>query len=500
MLETINCNARVGKQEYEERLPALKTRLRELQQAARERHVPVVVAFEGWDTAGKGDAIQHMTEVLDPRGFVVHYTGMPTAEEAAYPWMRRFWARLPHRGQIGIFERSWYTRVLQERVERKTRPQRWKQAYEEIRQLERLLADDGHVLVKFWLHISEREQRKRLKAARRDPFRRFTVTEEEWMRHGKYADYQEAAEDMIAETDAEHAPWTVVEAGDKRHRRLKALDEIVRQLEEGLERLAARPKSPPSRIELAGSPDPGPLDEVDLTKSMKEKKYESRVHDAQLRLRAVQQAALKANVGIAVVYEGWDAAGKGGSIRRLTASLDPRGYTVVPVAKPTQEELAHNHLWRFWKEVPRRGHMTIYDRSWYGRPLVERIEGFCTVEDVRRSYREINEFELQLLRSDIAVVKFWIHISPEEQLARFEARRANPHKTWKLNAEDWRNRDKWDQYVVAVNDTVRKTSTELAPWTLVEGNCKRWARVRAIDAVCDAWEKAIDRKRKGESA
>jgi len=496
MLEAVDTSIKVEKGEYEERLPLLKTRFRELQQHARERHVPIVVAFEGWDTAGKGDVIQHVTEVLDPRGFYVRYTGSPTAEERQHPWLKRFWTQLPHRGQIAIFERSWYTRVLQERVERTVRPQRWKQAYEEIRQFERLLADDGHVLIKFWLHITEGEQRRRLKAARRDPFRRFTVTEEEWMRHGKYKQYLDAAEDMIRETDAESAPWTVVEAGDKRHRRLKVLDEISRRVDEALERLEHRPKSPPSRIEVVGQPEPGPLDKVDLTKTLKEGKYATRLRDAQLRLRMIQQEAYRADVGIAVVYEGWDAAGKGGSIRRLTATLDPRGYTVVPVGKPTQEELAHNYLWRFWKEVPRRGHMTIFDRSWYGRPLVERIEGFCTVEEARRSYREIDEFELQLVRSDVAVAKFWIHISFEEQLRRFESRRESPHKAWKLNDEDWRNRDKWDQYVVAVNDTIRKTSSEHAPWTVIEGNCKRWARVRAIETVCEVWEHAIERKQR----
>ncbi len=493
MLESVDTSLKTDKEHYKERLPWLKTGLRELQQHARETDVPAIVVFEGWDTAGKGDAIQHVTEVLDPRGFVVHYVSEPTEEERHQPWLRRFWERLPHRGQIAFFERSWYTRVLLERVERLAAPVRWKRAYEEIRQFERLLTDDGYLLIKFWMHISEKDQRKRLKAARKDPFRRFTVTDAEWVRHSHYSEYLEAAEDMLAKTESPNASWTIVEAADKRHRRLRVLEEISRQMTAGMERLEKRPVSPRSSIVVPeGGPPRGPLDEVDLTHALDEKEYRARLEEAQLRLRAVQHEAHLTKVGIAIAYEGWDAAGKGGNIRRLVAALDPRGYAVVPVSKPTKEELGRNYLWRFWKEVPRKGNMTIYDRSWYGRVMVERIEGFCTSEEACRAYREINEFESQLVDSNIVVVKFWIHISAEEQIARFERRKDDPHKSWKLTEEDWRNREKWDKYVIAVNDMIERTSTDTAPWTIIEGNCKRWARVQALEAVCDAWERAIE--------
>ncbi len=495
MLESVDTSIRTEKEHYKECLPWLKTGLRELQQHARETQVPVIVVLEGWDTAGKGDAIQHVTEVLDPRGFVVHYTTVPNSQEREEPWLKRFWERLPHRGQIAFFERSWYTRVLQERVERLTAPSRWKRAYKEIVHFERLLADDGYLIIKFWLHITEKEQRKHLKAARKDPFRRFTVTDEEWVRHGHYNEYLQAAEDLLVETESPHAPWTLVEAADKRHRRLKVLEEISRQLREGMEKLEREPVSPPSSIQVPEEGPPGgPLDKVDLSHTLEEAEYRARLQDAQLRLRMIQHEAHRTKVGIGIVYEGWDAAGKGGNIRRLVAALDPRGYTVVPISKPTKEELAQNYLWRFWKEVPRKGSMTIYDRSWYGRVMVERIEGFCTKAEAKRAYREINEFEAQLTDSSIVILKFWIHISRDEQLRRFERRKEDPHKAWKLTDEDWRNREKWDQYLIAVNDMIERTSTKVAPWTVIEGNCKRWARVQALETVCDAWEKAIEER------
>jgi len=264
-------------------------------------------------------------------------------------------------------------------------------------------------------------------------------------------------------------------------------------MSEGLERIARRAKSEPSRIEVPeAGPPTGPLDEVNLSHTLEPEEYSQRLQDGQLRLRMIQQEAHQLGVGIAVIYEGWDAAGKGGNIRRLVAALDPRGYTVVPISKPSAEELAQNYLWRFWRHVPRKGNMTIFDRSWYGRVLVERIEGFCTFEEGERAWREIVEFEKQLTDSGIALVKFWIHISQDEQQARFERRQGEPHRSWKLTDEDWRNREKWDLYTVAVNDMVSKTSMKTAPWTIIEGNCKRRARVQALETACDTWQRAID--------
>jgi polyphosphate kinase 2 (PPK2 family) len=191
------------------------------------------------------------------------------------------------------------------------------------------------------------------------------------------------------------------------------------------------------------------------------------------------------------MFEGWDAAGKGGAIRRVTAALDARDYKVIPIAAPTDEEKAHHYLWRFWRHLSKAGRVTIYDRSWYGRVLVERIEGFASTEEWMRAYSEINDFEEQLIDSGMVLGKFWVHITKEEQAARFEARAQIPWKAWKLTEEDWRNRDKWDAYESAVNDMIERTSTRKAPWTLIEGNNKHFARVKVLETVCEKLETAL---------
>jgi polyphosphate kinase 2 (PPK2 family) len=235
------------------------------------------------------------------------------------------------------------------------------------------------------------------------------------------------------------------------------------------------------------------LDKVDLSLSLPAEEYERRKVSLQLRLSRAHQRAAMAGLPMIVVFEGWDAAGKGGAIRRLTATLDARYYNVIPISKPTPEELGHHYLWRFWRHMPKPGVLTIFDRSWYGRVMVERLEGFCTTEEWQRAYQEINEFEMQLFNGGIPIVKFWLHISKDEQLARFKAREADPHKHWKLTDEDWRNREKWDETRIAVDDMVKKTSTTYAPWTIVEGNCKRHARVKVMETVCDVYERWLAR-------
>lgn len=498
MLETVDTTRRSKKDEYKEWAPRLKEEWRGLVEKAQEANAPVVVLLEGWDTAGKGDSIKQLTDTLDPRSFAVHMMDAPRGEERTHPWLRRYIARLPPRGEVGFFERSWYTRVLRERVEGLCPDEAWARAYQEINQTEEMLVRDGAILIKLWLHITRKQQRRSLEAAEKDPFRQFTVTKREWDRHKRYDETLEAAEAMLERTSTHYAPWRIIAAADRRYRRMRVVQSCCEAVLAGLERNEERrviTKGPaPARIASPVLEEmPTILDKVDLSKSLDPAEYKERVRAEQLRLRLLQIEASKRKVPAAIVYEGWDAAGKGGNIRRLLRTLDPRGYRVVRIGKPSPEELARHYLWRFWIHAPRAGAMAIYDRSWYGRVLVERIEGFCEPHEWRRAYQEINEFELQLFHSRMAIAKFWIHISKDEQLRRFKAREADPAKAWKMTDEDWRNRDKWDQYREAVDEMIQRTSTSYAPWTIVEGDCKRWARVRAIGAVCDALESAIRR-------
>lgn len=494
MLELIDLDKKVSKQTYKQVFPELEVRLGEVQRAARAAGVPVVIVFEGWDAAGKGTLINRLTQALDPRGFKVHPISAPNDVERFYPWLRRFWTALPAAGNFAVFDRSWYGRVLLERVERLTPKRQWKQAYQDIEQFERQLADAGTVIVKFWLHIDKRQQKDRFKRLRRNPATAWKVGKQERRHHRQYHDWLEAVEEMLQRTGTSYAPWHVIEATQGRHARVKVFETVIQTVQSELDRRAAGPPAEPRPMP---DPEDSPtrqetiLDRVDLGLSIQREDYQKQLDDLQERLFHLEHELYVARVPAAVVYQGWDAAGKGGNIKRLTRGLDPRGYEVVPVGPPTAEEKGRHYLWRFWRNVPKAGHITIFDRSWYGRVLVERVEGFCTEDEWKRAYREINEFERQLAEFGMVIVKFWLHIGREEQLRRFEARRESPFKQWKITDEDWRNRQKWNRYELAVVDMLQRTSTTYAPWTILEADCKLYARIKALRTVADALENAL---------
>jgi len=494
MLELIDPKKKVSKGDYRQIFPEMAIELGHCQRAARDAGVPVVIVFEGWDAAGKGTIINRLTQALDPRGFKVHPISAPTDAEQLHPWMRRYWNALPPDGNFAIFDRSWYGRVLVERVNKMTPKGQWRQAYEDVQQFERQLADAGAVIVKFWLHIGRKEQRRRFKRLEKNPTTAWKVGKSEWAQHEQYDRWLQAVEEMLQRTRTAYAPWTVVEATQSRYARVKVFETIIEAVQEELDRRESRPNIVPAPMP---KPEPSPtrdetiLDRLDLSLSLSREDYEEQLDKLQKRLFDLEHEMYVARVPAVVVYEGVDAGGKGGNIKRLTRGLDPRGYEVVPFAAPTSVEKAHHYLWRFWKNVPKAGHITIFDRSWYGRVLVERVEGFCTDDEWKRAYREINEFERQLADFGAVIVKFWLQIDQAEQLRRFEARQQTPHKQWKITDEDWRNREKWEHYRVAVTDMIRRTSTTYAPWTVLEANCKLHARIKALRTVADALETAL---------
>ncbi|MBN2474459.1 MAG: polyphosphate:AMP phosphotransferase [Pirellulales bacterium] len=494
MLELIDLDKRIPKSVYQQAFPELETQLGACQRAARAAGVPVVIVFEGWDAAGKGTLINRLTQALDPRGFKVHPISAPNEPQRLRPWMWRFWKALPAAGSFAIFDRSWYGRVLLERVEELTPKREWRQAYQDIDEFEQQLADAGTVIVKFWLHIGKQEQKRRFQQIRENPATAWKVGKEERKHHKQYEQWLAAVEEMLERTATAYAPWTVVEATQGRYARVKVFETILQAVESELARRQAAPKAEPKPMAVpADSPTRRQtlLDRVDLSLALERDEYEKQLKELQERLFHLEHDLYVARVPAVIVYEGSDAGGKGGNIKRLTRGLDPRGYEVVPVGPPTTQEKARHYLWRFWRDVPKAGHITIFDRSWYGRVLVERVEGFCTEDEWKRAYREINEFERQLVDFGTAFVKFWLHIDQEEQLRRFEARKQDPHKQWKITDEDWRNREKRGQYEVAVVDMLRRTSTTYAPWTILEANCKLYARIKALRTVAEVLENAL---------
>jgi len=501
MLETLDLDKKIEKDAYDKSFPELRDQLRSLQRQAFEAKLPVCVVFEGWDAAGKGDSIQKLVERLDPRGVKVHPISAPLPEEKLRPFLWRFWTKVPGRGEMAVFDRSWYGRVLVERVDKLIEPGEWQSAYNEIVQFERMLTDDGMVLVKLWLHISEKEQKKRFKEIEKSKYDSWKVTKEDWEHHKQYDDYLEAAEAMLERTSTAYAPWTIVEATDKRYRLIKVFKAIADAIQTALNAKAEAAHEKPKRGARASITIQAlkemktVLDTVDLTKKLTEKEYDKRLVELQVRLRELEFGCFDERRAVMVAYEGWDAAGKGGNIRRVTECLDPRGYSVIPIAAPKGDDATHHYLWRFWRQIPKDGHLAIFDRTWYGRVLVERVEGFCTEAEWRRAFQEIKEFELSLTNHGTILVKFWLHISKEEQLRRFEERKQIEYKQYKITEEDWRNREKWDVYRQAVVDMLTNTSTTYAPWTIVEANDKLWARIRALQAIVDAIEAGLDGKK-----
>ena len=495
MLKDIDLSRKLAKPAYKASKEQLALRLTSLERRARELGIPVLIVFEGWNAAGKGTLINKLILPMDPRGFTVHAMREPTEEEQLRPFLWRYWTRLPPRGRLAIFDRSWYRRVLDDRIEGRADRLAVEQAFDDIASFERLLATDGTLILKFFLHISKNEQAQRFEELRDNPATAWRVTDRDLAQHERYETTVQAVDQMLARSDADFAPWVVVEAHDTRFAAIKILTTVSNALARHI--AAKEQQAERDRLELPVTPLPGNittsmLDKVDLSLTLDRDTYHKRLNAAQRRIHELHHEIYTRRIPVVLVYEGWDAAGKGGNIRRLTQSLDPRGYEVIPIAAPNDLEKAHHYLWRFWTSFPKAGHIAIFDRSWYGRVMVERIEGFCSQAEWRRAYREINEMERNLGNFGTVLLKFWIHIDQATQLQRFEDRQANPHKAWKITDEDWRNRDKWDDYRVAVDELLLRTSTPQAPWHVIESNCKLHARVKAIETVVAAIERRLE--------
>ncbi|MFB2880809.1 polyphosphate:AMP phosphotransferase [Floridanema aerugineum] len=495
MLDTLDLDRALDKNTYRTQIEALMRQLRSLQKACWDKKQPMVVVLEGWAAAGKGGLVKKMVGYMDPRGFTVHPTWPPTPEEQKYPFLWRFWKQLPARGSIGIFYHSWYIHVLEDRLFERVEAAQVPMVMQSINAFERQLVDDGVAIAKFWIHLSQKELKKRLKKYASNSLESWRVRPEDWQQEKNYDQYVALAEEMLIHTSTGSAPWTLVEGDCQRWARVKVLTQFVATITEALDRQHSHlpPPSLPPQERLSPA-EPNLLAQVDLTQSLSKSEYKIQLSREQVKLRQLQLSIHEHQVPILIIFEGWDAAGKGGAIKRLTDILDPRSYKVNAFAAPTDEEKAHHYLWRFWRRLPMAGTIGIFDRSWYGRVLVERVEGFAKENEWRRAYQEINEFEAQLTSDGYVLVKFWLHISQEEQMRRFEERQNDPFKEYKLTEEDWRNREKWPFYEVAVNQTIQRTSTPTAPWTLIPANDKYFARVKVIQTVSGAIVRELKRR------
>ncbi len=485
MFESAELGHSIPKQEFIKREAELREQLLAAQYEllAQKRH-QVVVLIGGVDGAGKGETVNLLNEWMDPRHIITHAFGERSDEESERPRMWRFWRALPPKGKIGILFGSWYTDPIVWRVHGQCKSAEFERYLQDINHFERMLVAEGAVVLKFWFHLSKKAQHKRLKSLEKDPKTRWRVTDLDWQRFKQYDDFRAISEVALRETSTGEAPWTIVEGTDSNYRYLTVGEALLTALRDHTVVAEPPPPAQPHVLPKAALDGRNLLNALDFTAALSKKVYEEKLEKYQGRLNLLTRDPKFAGRSLIVVFEGADAAGKGGSIRRITGALDARHYNVIPVAAPNEEERAQPYLWRFWRQLPRKGRVTIFDRSWYGRVLVERVEGFCSESEWVRAYSEINDFEEQLTDANAIVVKFWVTITEDEQLRRFHAREVTPFKAFKITAEDWRNRAKWQDYERAVCDMVERTSTENSPWVLVPANDKYAARIAILRTLC----------------
>jgi polyphosphate:AMP phosphotransferase len=455
---------------------------------------PVLILIAGVEGAGKGETVNLLNEWMDPRHIQTTAFGTPSDEEAERPALWRFWRALPPKGRIGIFFGAWHTQPIVQRVMGEIDEGAFASATADIQRLETMLCDEGVLLLKYWFHLSKEQQRKRMKALEKDPATRWRVTETDWAYFKRYDRFVEICEPFVRETSTARAPWIVVPGADPGFRALAVGRHLLAALRARLD------EKPAKAVRAKALPLPRPADPINvlstlqLDQPMDKATYEHELIRWQGRLNGAARDARFKKLSVVAVFEGNDGAGKGGAIRRVTGALDARSYVNIPVAAPTEEERAQPYLWRFWRQLPRRGRFAFFDRSWYGRVLVERVEGFCSQPDWMRAYGEINQFEHALLQHRVVLVKFWLAVSKDEQFRRFKLRETVAFKRFKITAEDWRNREQWAAYESAVCDMVDRTSTATTPWTLVEANNKYHARIKVLKTLCEAVEQALARK------
>ena len=468
-------------QQQRERLAGFQTQI-------KEAKLPVMVIFEGWGAAGKGSVIGRVIRSIDPRFFAVRTMGKTTAEEMRYPFLYRYMKEIPEAGKFVFFDSFWMEEVINQWMSGEISDDDYVRRVNSIDTTERSLTDNGYLVMKFFFHISRKEQKKRLRALRENKNTRWRVSSTDLDQNEYYEDYLTLFDEYLKDTNRSTAPWYIIDARDKKWAELQVLRFLNQGIDTALKNHALAAPIRQNIFPLNRTPL---LAEVPLAgKTLTDEEYKKELDRLQKKLSELHNKLYRKKIPVIIAYEGWDAAGKGGNIKRITAALDPRGYEVLPIASPEPHEKARHFLWRFWTRLPKDGHIAIFDRTWYGRVMVERLEGFCSENDWQRAYNEINEFENELAGWGAVVIKFWVQIDKQTQLERFTDRQNTPEKQWKITDEDWRNREKWDLYEEAVNEMLQKTNTTFAPWYILESNDKKYARIKALRIVVESLKKA----------
>ena len=478
------------KDELKERLSKSKNRLYDLQMKIKEHKLPVLVLFEGWSAAGKGSMIGKIIKNIDPRFFKVATMSAPTEEETRRPFLYRYMKEIPEEGKFAFLDSGWMEQTAKDVLKGDLSGEDYEKRIESIRRFERQLTDNGYLVLKFFMEIDKEEQKTRMQKLLDKPDTSWRVTGFDKWQNEHYKKCEKVFDRYLKDTNLPTSPWYIIDAGNKKWAELQVLETLVSNIDTALQNQKHSVSIPQNVFPLVKMPK---LSEVDLSdKFIDEKEYQQKLKVLQSRLGELHNRLYRKRVPVIITYEGWDAAGKGGNIKRVTGALDPRGYEVHPIASPEPHEKARHYLWRFWTRLPKDGHIAVFDRTWYGRVMVERLEGFCSENDWKRAYNEMNEFEKELHDWGAVIIKFWVQIDKDTQLERFTERQNNPEKQWKITDEDWRNREKWDQYEMAVDEMLKKTSTTYAPWHILESVDKKYARIKALKIIIKELEKVLD--------
>ncbi len=489
MLKDFERKKREDKETLSAEIKELELKLLGQQQLLRDAGLPVVVLIEGWAAAGKGSLIKELISEIDPRFYnVVSPVVLPESEER-YPFLYQYDKAIPENGKITFLDSGWMENVVRKFLRHEITKDEYRRRMRQVNEFERQLRDGGYLLLKIFLHISKDEQFERLRTLAEAPETEWRVTREDLWQHKEYKRFTEAYDEFMEKT-GDTISWHILDGSRRKTAVRDSFKLLVQKIDQGLQdgRYVGEPFEEEFPLKEMQK-----LADVDLSPSIEDEEYKKELKKLQIRLSELHNIIYRKKIPVILCYEGWDAAGKGGNIRRVAYPLDPRGFDVHPIASPLPNERNKHYLWRFWTRLPRTGHIAIFDRTWYGRVMVERLEGFCSEKDWKRAYNEINEFERMLTDWGAVVLKFWIHIDPDVQLARFTERENTPEKQWKITEEDWRNREKWDDYEIVVNEMLQKTSTKNAPWYIIESNDKKYARIRTLKIIIKALEKACER-------
>ncbi len=489
MLKDFETKKREEKSSLNAEISELQSKLLGQQQLLMKAKLPVIVLIEGWSASGKGSLIKEFISELDPRFYHVESPKVLPESEERFPFLYQYVKSIPVNGKVTFLDSGWMENVVRKYLRHEITKDEYRHRIRQVNELERQLRDSGYVILKIFLHINKEVQYDRLFELVENPATEWRVDKDDLWQHKEYKRFMEAYDEFMDKT-GDIAGWHVLDGSRHKTATRDALKLLVQRIDRAVQEGRYEGITSEEDFPLKEMPK---LAEVDLSQSMDDEEYKKELKKLQNRINELHNIIYRKRIPVILCYEGWDAAGKGGNIRRLTYALDPRGFDVHPIAAPQPSEAARHYLWRFWTRLPKSGHICIFDRTWYGRVMVERLEGFCSEKEWRRAYHEINEFERMMTEWGAVLLKFWIHIDQDVQLERFTDRENTPEKQWKITDEDWRNREKWDEYEVVVDEMIEKTSTRNAPWYIIESNDKKYARIKTLRIIVKALEKACEK-------